>query len=110
MDIKSGVAEITAGVTQIQLNHHGKVNHISYTGWACNEEPIDKELREIANWLSPLDAWITHSDIFRRRQSGTGRWLLESEEFKHWVYGDEETLWCPGIREKTSPDQGSYAK
>ena len=34
------------------------------------------------NWLSPLNLWATQNDIFQRRQSGTGEWLLADETFQ----------------------------
>lgn len=36
-------------------------------------------------------------DHMDRLQPGTGQWLLESEQFKAWVGGEYQTLYCPGI-------------
>ncbi|KAI1027161.1 hypothetical protein LB504_008016 [Fusarium proliferatum] len=36
-------------------------------------------------------------DHLERLQPGTGQWLLESEQFKAWVGGEYQTLYCPGI-------------
>ncbi|KAF3275192.1 hypothetical protein TWF970_006914 [Orbilia oligospora] len=38
-----------------------------------------------------------HNDIVQRRQSGTGKWFLGSEEFTNWLQGSREILFCPGI-------------
>jgi len=37
------------------------------------------------------------SDYIKRRQAGTGRWLLESAEFQSWLDTSKQTLFCPGI-------------
>jgi hypothetical protein len=49
-------------------------------------------------WLSPLNFSTKQSDFFRRRQEGTGEWLLEDDVFKKWLDGTERILWCPGLR------------
>jgi Cdc6-like AAA superfamily ATPase len=35
--------------------------------------------------------------LIRGRQEGTGEWLLESNEFQHWVNHNGQILFCPGI-------------
>lgn len=57
----------------------------------------DSELREIEKWLSHLDFQSRHRAILAQTQEGTGKWLIESEEFQSWMSGANETLWCPGI-------------
>ncbi|KAH0543124.1 hypothetical protein FGG08_002550 [Glutinoglossum americanum] len=42
-------------------------------------------------------AEMLNDDIFRRRQEGTGEWLLNADAFEKWQDGTERTLWCPGI-------------
>ena len=37
------------------------------------------------------------SDIFRKRQRGTGEWFLKSPPFIEWLEGKKKTLFCPGI-------------
>ncbi|KAE8417808.1 hypothetical protein BDV36DRAFT_283421 [Aspergillus pseudocaelatus] len=56
-----------------------------------------KEDRNILNWLTPIDYGPQQSDIFRRRQPGTGQWLLYSAEFQKWLSTSHQTLFCPGI-------------
>jgi hypothetical protein len=40
------------------------------------------ERRAIAKWPSSLNFKVTQSDGFEKRTDGTGRWLLESQEFQ----------------------------
>ena len=51
----------------------------------------------ILDWLTPLDYAIQQSDMIKRRQEGTGQWLINSGQFQNWVDRDNQTLFCPGI-------------
>ena len=56
-----------------------------------------QELTECAQWFSPLNFSATQAEIRKKRQDGTGQWLLDSDIFQRWVSGGERVLWCPGI-------------
>jgi Cdc6-like AAA superfamily ATPase len=56
-----------------------------------------KEDLEILNWLTPIDYGLQHSDYIRRRQSGTGQWLLDSAEYQYWLKTPKQTLFCSGM-------------
>src|SRR5437667_4834154 len=64
---------------------------------ALREHQITSEGQAILDWLTPVDYAPQQSDFIRRRQPGTGQWLLNSPEFKTWVETDKQTLFCPGI-------------
>ncbi|KAK6503772.1 hypothetical protein TWF481_008778 [Arthrobotrys musiformis] len=55
------------------------------------------EDREILNWLTPFDYGTEQSDVFRKRQPGTGKWLLDSTEYQRWLTMEKEILFCRGI-------------
>ncbi|KAF3188026.1 hypothetical protein TWF788_001486 [Orbilia oligospora] len=55
-----------------------------------------KEDLEILNWITPIDYGPQHSDYLRRRQPGTGEWLLTSDEYNTWLRS-KYVLFCPGI-------------
>lgn len=59
----------------------------------------DQDLRSIAEWLTPINYAVQQSDLVSRRHKEAGIWLLESEEFQHWLTQPLEypTLFCPGI-------------
>ncbi|KAK3299913.1 ankyrin repeat-containing protein [Chaetomium fimeti] len=57
----------------------------------------NKEHLEILDWLTPVNYGPQHSDYFNRRQPGTGQWLLDTNEFRQWVEGRQQTLFCPGM-------------
>ncbi|KAJ5962647.1 ankyrin [Penicillium viridicatum] len=52
---------------------------------------------ETLDWLTRNDYGPQHSDYFKRRQPGTGKWLLESAEYQDWREADRNTLLCTGI-------------
>jgi predicted ATPase len=57
----------------------------------------DKEQQAILNWLTPIDYTPQQNDFLRQRQAGSGKWLLDSAEFKSWLETKKQTLFCPGI-------------
>jgi hypothetical protein len=56
-----------------------------------------QEHQTILDWLSPIDYAPQQTDYIKRRQPGTGQWLLDSAEFEAWLENDSQTLFCPGI-------------
>lgn len=57
----------------------------------------EAERQKVLDWLSPLSYAAQQSDYISRREEGTGQWFLDSSEFKEWVSGSKQTLFCPGI-------------
>jgi len=57
----------------------------------------DQEHEKILEWLTPIDYAPQQNDYIRRRQPGTGLWLLSSAEFQRWLKTGKQTLFCPGI-------------
>jgi hypothetical protein len=49
-----------------------------------NREKREKR-HKVLDWISSADHRSQHHDIIVKRQSGTGVWLLESDEFQKWV-------------------------
>jgi hypothetical protein len=57
----------------------------------------DQEYDAILNWLTRIDYAPQQNDYIRRRQPGTGQWLLDSVEFQTWLRTGKQILFCPGI-------------
>jgi hypothetical protein len=57
----------------------------------------DKERRDILDWLIPVNYGPQQSNYIKKRQSGTGQWLLDSPEYQAWLTTSKQTLFCPGI-------------
>jgi hypothetical protein len=47
--------------------------------------------------LGELTNSMLQNDFIRRRQEGTGKWLLKSNEFQEWFKQSKLTLFCLGI-------------
>ncbi|KAI9782352.1 MAG: hypothetical protein M1839_005225 [Geoglossum umbratile] len=52
---------------------------------------------EMLNWLTPIDYGPQQSDFIKRRQEGTGTWLLHANKFNTWLNQRNKTLYCSGI-------------
>jgi len=57
----------------------------------------DREHDTILEWLTPVDYAPQQNDYLRRRQLGTGQYLLDSAEYLAWLHTENQTLFCPGI-------------
>lgn len=57
----------------------------------------DKEKQAILDWLTPNDYSPQQNDFLKQWQAGSGKWLLDSAKFKHWLETKKQTLFCPGI-------------
>ncbi|KAH8694900.1 hypothetical protein BGW36DRAFT_452665, partial [Talaromyces proteolyticus] len=62
-----------------------------------NQRGDDQDCRAVLDWLIPTTYSSQQHDLLGRRQEGTGKWLVESKEFKNWVDQKKQTLFCPGI-------------
>jgi hypothetical protein len=63
---------------------------------------IDESLQNVHNWLSPLAGEFENKQLdtfnLKGRQDILGYWLLETPEFKKWMSGTGEIVWCCGER------------
>lgn len=53
--------------------------------------------KQVLDWLTPVDYGLQQDVYFKKRQSGTGQWLLDTPEFQHWMSNTKRTLVCRGI-------------
>ncbi|KAL8830105.1 MAG: hypothetical protein Q9170_005887 [Blastenia crenularia] len=56
-----------------------------------------KEREDTLAWFSPLNFYQSQHDMLRKREKGTGQWLIDSPEFQRWIAGSTRTLCCSGI-------------
>lgn len=56
-----------------------------------------QERETILEWLSSFDFASQQSELSGRRQTGTGSWLLDSQEYRDWASYAGKTLVCQGI-------------
>lgn len=57
----------------------------------------NQEHESILNWLTEVDFGSQHSHNLSRRQSGTGKWFIDSQQYQTWLQDKKKTLFCPGI-------------
>ncbi|KAJ7274220.1 ankyrin repeat-containing domain protein [Mycena rebaudengoi] len=67
-----------------------------FNDWTEHEHTAAERVK-IIDWLSPLNFFLRHADIFHSRQEGTGTWLLEDVRFEDWVSGTGRVMWCYGM-------------
>ncbi|RPA99906.1 hypothetical protein L873DRAFT_1806079 [Choiromyces venosus 120613-1] len=57
---------------------------------------------EMLAWLSPLEPNIRHQNVQASRVANVGSWLLGTQQFRSWYYGDSHngsdkaTIFCYG--------------
>jgi len=68
------------------------IGGVSYTK-GYTEQSIEK----VNKWLSPADVDVNHKAAGKLHQRDTGRWLLESDEFKNWLASEDAFLWVNAI-------------
>ncbi|EPS35673.1 hypothetical protein H072_10925 [Dactylellina haptotyla CBS 200.50] len=57
-----------------------------------------KEDLEILDWITTLEYDAINNDFFKRRQPGTGQWLLESQKYQTFSGSTPgQVLFCPGM-------------
>ncbi|KAE8151347.1 hypothetical protein BDV25DRAFT_171564 [Aspergillus avenaceus] len=72
------------------LNTSRKVNEI------CDYQRSEVS-KKILKWLTPVHHGSQQSDHFRSHQPGTGRWLLDSNEYRIWININRQNTFCSGI-------------
>jgi len=59
----------------------------------------EEHRKQVIAWLTPKGT--LPSDVFthhiRHPEAGTGQWFLDCEEFRSWVAGENESIFCHGI-------------
>ncbi|KAK8087921.1 hypothetical protein PG997_002882 [Apiospora hydei] len=100
-DVRDLRARITSNITQLSRVSEGftrdNVVRLVKGQDELARRQDQQENQEILDWLTPIDFAAQQSDYIRRRQPGTGQWLLDSPEYRKWVGAKKEALFFPGI-------------
>ncbi|KAK8851947.1 ankyrin repeat protein [Apiospora arundinis] len=100
-DVRDLRDRITSNVTQLNRFNEGFTRDNVVRIAKVQDEFVKRQgqhdHQEILDWLTPIDFAAQQSDFIRRRQSGTGQWLLDSPEYRKWVESRKGALFCPGI-------------
>ncbi|SCV30566.1 related to ankyrin repeat [Fusarium fujikuroi] len=79
LDLKDDVKYVSKGIDRILHKQHSE------------------EDKGILQWITTIDYAPQQHDFLKRRQPGTGQWLLESTQFQDWLKNSKRGLFCPGI-------------
>ncbi|KAI9146888.1 Pathogen-related protein [Paramyrothecium foliicola] len=94
-------SRITAHVSRLTLFtssiNSGILFEVRNTVRDISSQHSEDQKSAFLDWISVEDFALQQLDFLERRHEGTGRWLLESTEFRNWTQGLNKTLFCPGI-------------
>ena len=76
--------EVKEGRQEQKQNHQAQTHALEHIRKRADDQETRQERETVLNWLSPINYGPQLSDFLRRRQSDTGQWLLDSDEFKNW--------------------------
>ena len=62
---------------------------------------IDQMEEGIIQWLKPASVTANYELARSQCHLDTGKWFLESQEFRTWKQDEHQMLWLHGIRECT---------
>ncbi|KAJ7067281.1 ectomycorrhiza-induced ankyrin-domain/NACHT-domain-containing protein [Mycena amicta] len=57
----------------------------------------ENKRKQLKEWLQPANVALSDRDAADKCHPGTGLWLLETTEFKDWIYAANSFLWLEGI-------------
>lgn len=93
-DIRDLRTRVTSNISTL-TSFNGRVSRSNIAKLLQHQD--NQERQAILDWVSPVTYATQQSDYIRRRQPGTGQWLLNSPEFQFWVEMPKQTLFCPGF-------------
>ncbi|KAI8681950.1 hypothetical protein NCS55_00448800 [Fusarium keratoplasticum] len=82
---------------KILLEIDSKLDEMSEKVTHLHSAQRNQEHQDILDWLTTIEYAPLQHDNLRRRQPGTGQWLLDSEQYQAWLKTSRQTLFCPGI-------------
>lgn len=89
--LQNGFAETHSGLQSLLTGMSNFASIVHKTDFY-----VEKDC-QVLEWLTPINYGPQQSDCLRKRQPGTGQWLLDSAEFTTWTETAQQTLFCPGI-------------
>ncbi|GAM43858.1 hypothetical protein TCE0_060r19013 [Talaromyces pinophilus] len=79
-----------------QINH-SMTREIYQTTQAVKDVMDEAQVREMIDWLSPLNFIAKQQLLFREHHEGTCKWFLDDDDFREWIEHEKGILICPGI-------------
>jgi hypothetical protein len=77
-----------------------QANHIEMQSLQKEQQAFVEEGRrkQVYQWLAAPDPSINHDAASKKKQEGTGSWLVDSETLSAWRVDPRSFLWIFGIR------------
>jgi len=98
-----GVAEnLSATQLDVQATKEGVIATLKVVNAMqedADEEKRKQMIRNVTTWLTYTDPTTSHQAANRKRQSGTGQWLINGVKFREWKRSRGSFMWLKGIRE-----------
>jgi ankyrin repeat protein len=102
---KADVIQIVAKISRMQQTLHFALEQSNYAltqeihrdGQAMKATMDETRLKEMIDWLSPLNFVAKQSLLFGEQHEGTCKWFLGCEDFRGWKESENAILFCPGI-------------
>ncbi|KAJ5437931.1 uncharacterized protein N7458_008929 [Penicillium daleae] len=102
---KADVIQLVAKISRMQQTLHFALEQSNYAltqeihrdGQAMKATMDETRLKEMIDWLSPLNFVAKQSLLFKEQHEGTCKWFLGCEDFRAWKESDNAILFCPGI-------------
>lgn len=102
---KADVIQIVAKISRMQQTLHFALEQSNYAltqeihrdGQAMKATMDETRLKEMIDWLSPLNFVAKQSLLFKEQHEGTCKWFLGCEKFRGWKEDENAILFCPGI-------------
>ncbi|PKY07006.1 purine and uridine phosphorylase, partial [Aspergillus campestris IBT 28561] len=96
-----GYAAAAAAAYARELLSHLPIDQVTRLAYVPNLEKLvnfvdDHERQDILEFISTRDEGAVQADTLKQRHKGSGRYLLETEQFRSWVDGSQ-ILFCPGL-------------
>ncbi|KAJ5175119.1 uncharacterized protein N7482_000996 [Penicillium canariense] len=102
---KPDVTQIITRISRMQQTLHFALEQSNYAltreihrdGQAMKTVVNEARLKEMIEWLSPLNFIAKQSLLFKEQHKGTCKWFLGCEDFRNWKENENAMLFCPGI-------------
>ncbi|KAL4792224.1 ankyrin repeat-containing domain protein [Aspergillus venezuelensis] len=87
------------GLLQDGINQwtHSLAQDIYRDGKHVRKVMDEAKLKELIDWISPLNFVAKQSMIWNEHHKGTCKWFLERDDFREWREGENMRIFCPGI-------------
>lgn len=96
-DRRIDIEAITLGLSELDLSQKGIQGDLNRLFHKQEDQATAKARKDILEWLSPIDHAAIQSDTLRRRESDTGKYLLDEFAHQEWLGKEGGTLYCSGI-------------